>query len=76
MESSFFRQEFKIKTEMIEKNRINPYFFFKWELDDPIQNCWQNNSCLFSSESETFFPDKNSVFREKLSTYVDIIEEN
>ena len=60
----------------MEKIRINP-FFFKEELNKPIQNFWQNNSYLKYSEIEILYShNKIQVCGERLSTFVDIIEEN
>ena len=60
----------------MDKIRNNP-FFFKEELNKPIQNFWQNNSFLKFSENEKIFSNKKiQVCFERLSTLVDIIGEN
>ena len=60
----------------MDKIRINP-FFFKEELNKPIQNFWQNNSYLKYSEIEILYSDnKIQVCFERLSTFADIIKEN
>ena len=61
---------------MMDKIRINP-FFFKEELNKPIQNFWQDNSYLKYSEIEILYSDnKIQVCFERLSTFADIIKEN
>ena len=60
----------------MDKIRINP-FFFKEELNKPIQKFWQDDSYLKYSEIEILYSHNKIQFCfERLSTFADIIKEN